>query len=97
LLFVFLAKSAGLTLTLSTAEVSTPVKYFPAMIGFNPICRENIPIGSFAKFTSTEKLYCELGMYEEMIEMAEESPLVNFPISTSLQLFLQSLEESIRA
>jgi hypothetical protein len=36
-------------------------------------------------------------MYEEMIEMADESPLVNLPIKTSLQLFLQSLPDEIRA
>lgn len=52
----FLAKSAGLTFTLRTADVSTPAKYLAAIIGLSPICKENIPIGSFPKFTSTEKL-----------------------------------------
>ena len=35
-------------------------------------------------------------MYEEVIEMAEESPLVNLPTSTSLQLFMQSLADERR-
>jgi len=84
-------------LTLSTADVSTPEKYLAAMIGLSPICIENIPIGSLPKFTSTEKLNWELAMYEEIIEMAEVSPLVNLPTRTSLQLFLQSLAELMRA
>ncbi len=42
----FLAKSAGLTFILSTADVSTPEKYLAAIIGLSPICKENIPIGS---------------------------------------------------
>lgn len=96
-LVAFFANSAGLTFTLRTAEVSTPEKYLAAMIGLSPICRENMPIGSLAKLTSTEKLNCELGMYEEIIEMADESPLVNLPTNTSLQLFLQSLADEIKA
>ena len=51
-----LAKSAGLTFTLSTDDVSTPEKYLAAIIGLSPICKENIPIGSLPKLTSTEKL-----------------------------------------
>lgn len=56
-----------------------------------------MPIGSLPKFTSTEKLNLELGMYDEMMEIADESPLVNLPTNTSLQLFLQSLADEIRA
>lgn len=77
--------------------MSTPEKYLAAMRGLRLSCKENMPMGYLPKLTSTEKLNWELGMYEEMTEMADESPLVNLPMSTSLQLLLQSLAEAMRA
>ena len=55
-------KKAGLTLTVVTAEVSMPAKYLAAIVGLRPTCRENIPMGSFPKLTSIEKLKLVLGM-----------------------------------
>lgn len=49
-------KRPGFTFTLRTADVSTPEKYLAAMIGLRVSWRENMPMGSLPKLTSTEKL-----------------------------------------
>ena len=74
-----------------------PWKYFEERDGFSPSCKTNIPIGSFPKTTSTEKLFRELGIYDAIIEIADISPLMILAEITLSQRFLQSTAESMRA
>jgi hypothetical protein len=55
-----------------------------------------MPMGSFWKSTTTEKLKEVVGIYEATIETAELSPLMILALRTSLQLFEQSLADCTR-
>ena len=78
-------------------EISTPEKYWVLRLWLIPIYTPKIPIGYLPKSISMEKMKEVVGIYLAEMDLAPLYPLTISTFNTLLQLFLQSMAESIRA